>query len=144
MCHSLNLVVVDSAKLSAKILTYFGILIRLYTIFSLFTKSWSNIKANVWLSNLNQLGKLHQLNQITSILLGRCIEGLWITGRVLSREEEWNNSHGISYIDSANHIREFYFVDYHLIWHSFIKLTKLAKQSDPVVSHWMSWRINAN
>ena len=45
--HSLNLVVVDCAKSSAKALLFFGVLAQLYTVFSSSTSRWTIIKKHV-------------------------------------------------------------------------------------------------
>ncbi|XP_047139546.1 uncharacterized protein LOC101239909 [Hydra vulgaris] len=52
--HCLNLVVVDSAKSSTRTLSFFGVLSRLYTIFSSSTQCWSNLKEHVEIAVKNQ------------------------------------------------------------------------------------------
>ncbi|XP_047146228.1 uncharacterized protein LOC101235474 [Hydra vulgaris] len=52
--HCLNLVVVDSAKSSTRALSFFGVLSRLYTIFSSSTQRWSILKEHVEIAVKNQ------------------------------------------------------------------------------------------
>ena len=46
-CHSYNLVVADMAKTCPDALTFFGIVQRIYTLFSASTKRWSLFRENV-------------------------------------------------------------------------------------------------
>ena len=48
--HSLNLVVVDSAKSSTEALLFFGVLTQLYSLFSSSTQRWTILKKHVQLS----------------------------------------------------------------------------------------------
>nr|XP_047129467.1 uncharacterized protein LOC124809423 [Hydra vulgaris] len=52
--HCLNLVVVDSVKSSTRALSFFGVLSRLYTIFSSSTQRWSILKEHVEIAVKNQ------------------------------------------------------------------------------------------
>ena len=52
--HTLNLVVVDSANSSTEALTFFGVLIRLYVLFSSSTQRWEILKKHVELSIKSQ------------------------------------------------------------------------------------------
>ncbi len=46
-CHSLNLVISDAAKSTVKSVTMFGVLQRLFTLFSSSTKRWQILKDHV-------------------------------------------------------------------------------------------------
>ena len=52
--HTLNLVVVDSANSSTEALTFFGVLTRLYVLFSSSAQRWEILKKHVELSIKSQ------------------------------------------------------------------------------------------
>ena len=56
-CHNLNLVLCDMANSSPKAISFFGVVQRIYTLFSSFTKRWKILQDNVTSLTLKPLSK---------------------------------------------------------------------------------------
>ena len=66
-CHNLNLVLCDVANSCVKAISFFGVLQRIYSLFSSSVKRWKILKENISSLTVKSLSQTHWENQIESV-----------------------------------------------------------------------------
>ena len=117
--HTLNLVVVDSANSSTEALTFFGVLTRLYVLFSSSAQRWEILKKHVELSIKSQSDTRWE-SRIKCIEplrynFKRGVAGTERLGSHFHRKKRWKSCLRNKIVDSSFIKMEFSFVGVYLV-----------------------------
>jgi hypothetical protein len=130
-CHSLNLVLCDAAKSSTKSVTLFGVLGRLYNLFSASVKRWQLLVDHLKNFTLKRLSDTRWEAKVSSVKAVRYQIGDMYDALISLSEKEERHDPITSHeaFTLSNQIKDFSFLDSLVVWYDILFQINVVSKS---------------